>query len=121
MRRGLCATQPSLPLPSGGVRSALPFPDANLPAGGGVMRKMHLRPTGRRAPLPEPSITSHILVATRGSDGVSPEIRVARSLVERHRSMVDVVSVVSPRMPPPLITDVGLEKPAAPAEPLAPE
>ena len=85
------------------------------------MRTLHSRSSGGRRPLPEPSITSHILVATRGSDGVSPEIRVARSLVTRHRSMVDVVSVVSPLMPPPLITDVGLQKPTAPTEPLPPE
>lgn len=85
------------------------------------MRKLHSRSSGGRRPLPEPSITSHILVATRGSDGVSPEIRVARALVERHRSMVDVVSVVSPMIPPPLITDVGLTKPVAPTEPLPPE
>lgn len=85
------------------------------------MRKLHSRSPGGRRPLPEPSITSHILVATRGSDGVSPELRVARSLVERHRSMVDVVSVVTPVFPPPLITDVGLERPATPTEPLPPE
>lgn len=52
---------------------------------------------------------------------MSPELRVARSLVERHRSMVDVVSVVTPVFPPPLITDVGLERPATPTEPLPPE
>lgn len=81
----------------------------------------HSRSSGGRRPLPEPTITSHILVATRGSEGVSPEIRVARSLVERHRSMIDVVSVVTPFIPPPLITDVGLDAPRSPTEPLPPE
>ena len=61
-----------------------------------------------RQPAPEPSITSHILVATKGCDTVSPEVRVARALADRHRSVVDVLSVVAPVVPPPLISDVGL-------------
>ena len=64
-------------------------------------------PNLRRQKL-DRSIAQHILVATEGSESVTPEIRVARALADRFGSKVDVVSVVTPVVPAPLISDVGL-------------
>ena len=63
------------------------------------------------------SITSHIVVATQGSDTVGPEIRVARAIADRFASRVDVLSVVEPILPTPLISDIGLVAPMMPIVP----
>ena len=68
----------------------------------------HSRPTAHAPPVERRPAASHILVATEGSDGVSAEIRVARALADRHGSVVDVLSVVVPPMPSPLVSDFGL-------------
>ena len=69
--------------------------------------------TTRQAPLEraEPKLadlTRHIVVATAGSATVDPVIRVARAIADRHGSTVDVLSIVEPVAPPPVISDVGL-------------
>ena len=69
------------------------------------------RPSAPRAPkqsIDRLPATSHILVAIEGSDGVSHEISVARAIADLHGSKVDVLSVVVPPMPTPLVSDFGL-------------
>ena len=63
------------------------------------------------------SITSHIVVATKGSDTVGPEIRVARALADRFGSKVDVLTVIEPILPSAMVSDIGL---IAPMMPIAP-
>ena len=65
-------------------------------------------PRAPQQPVDRLPATTHILVATEGSDGVSPEIRVARAIADLHGSKVDVLSVVVPPMPSPLVSDFGL-------------
>jgi nucleotide-binding universal stress UspA family protein len=84
------------------------------------MRRSNSRAATPRRSVTEPPVTRHILVATKGSDDVAPEIRVARALADRHGSKVDVVSVVTPVVPSPMISDLGLVgsiNPIAPAPP----
>jgi nucleotide-binding universal stress UspA family protein len=77
-------------------------------------------PRARRQPLAR-SITGHILVATQASNTVAPEVRVARSLADRFGSKVDVVSVVEPILPSPMISDIGLVGTMAPVAPAVPQ
>ena len=53
-------------------------------------------------------LASHIVVATAGSTPVSPAIRVARAIADRHGSRIDVLSIVEPSVSAPVISDVGL-------------
>ena len=76
--------------------------------------------SARRRPA-RPAVASRILVATEGSDSVSSEIRVARALADRHGSTVDVVSVVVPILPAPLISDLGLVGSMNPIAPPSPD
>jgi nucleotide-binding universal stress UspA family protein len=46
---------------------------------------------------------SHIVVAAEGSTTVSPEILMASAIAARHGSRVDVLSVVIPQLPTPVI------------------
>lgn len=77
-------------------------------------------PRPSRQPLARP-VTGHILVATEGSNTVGPEIRVARALADRFGSKVDVLSVVVPILPAPLISDMGLVGSMTPIVPATPD
>src|SRR5687767_10814184 len=66
-------------------------------------------------------LTSHIVVATAGNAGVSPAIRVARAIADRHGSEVEVLSIVEPNASVPVISDAGLVAPIIPIAPSAAE
>lgn len=70
-------------------------------------------PQAHRPPL-APGVGSHIVVVTKGSNTVSPEIRVARALADRFGSKVDVLSIVEAIPPATMISDVGLVAPIVP-------
>jgi nucleotide-binding universal stress UspA family protein len=91
------------------VRFLAPLGDDSPQHEGNAMSRS--RPDAPRAHpqrISEIPATTHILVATEGSDGVSPEIRVARAIADQHGSKVDVLSVVIPPMPSPIVSDFGL-------------